>query len=300
VHILPRSSSAAALTGEGASPSFSSAIRKDVDLVLVPVTITDLTGRLVRGLDKDNFQIFEGKHRQEIRHFSNEDTPVSVGIILDTSGSMHSKLDRAREAVMEFCRTANPRDEFFLITFSDAPLLAVDFTSHVEDLEGALIISRGKGHTALLDAVYLGLAKMREAEYERRALLIISDGGDNRSRYTANEIKPLLKESDVQLYAAGIYDRDVRTEEELRGPQLLGELAGLTGGRDFILDNVNQLPAMAQAISVALRSQYVLAYQPENSPHDGKWHKIRVRLKIPHGGTFLHISAKNGYYAAGR
>jgi Ca-activated chloride channel homolog len=302
VHLLPRIRQE---TPVRQSPALDPAldthtkpIRKDVDLVLVPVTITDTIGRLVTGLDQSSFQVFEGKQQQEIRHFSSEDAPVSLGIIFDVSGSMKDKMARAREAVLEFCNTANPEDEFFMITFSDRPELAADFTSRIEDVENHLVSIAAKGRTALLDAIYLGVNKMREAKYARKALLVISDGGDNRSRYTPSEIKSLVREADVMIYAIGTYDRQFRTQEELLGPELLDQVASATGGRAFTLDNPNQLPETAGYIGRELRNQYVLGYRPAQAPRDGKWHKIKVTLKIPKGLPSLLVKAKPGYYAS--
>ncbi len=158
-------------------------------MVLVSVTITDPLNRLVTGLDRNNFNLFEGKEQQEIKTFSSEDAPVSIGVIFDMSGSMSSKIDRAREAVVEFFKTANPQDEFFMITFSDKPEQIADFTSSVDDIQGRLLYTIPQGRTALLDAIYLGITKMRQAKYPKKALLIISDGGDNHSRYTEGEIQ---------------------------------------------------------------------------------------------------------------
>ncbi len=273
-------------------------IKKDVDLVLVPVTITDATGRLVTGLEQGNFQVFDGKQQQEIRHFSSEDAPVSLGILLDLSGSMVDKLERAKEAVVEFCRTANPQDEFFLISFSDTPRLVVDFTSRVEDIQSTLLTAATKGRTSLLDAIYMGMNKMQQARHAKKALLIISDGGDNRSRYTQNEIKSLVREGDVMIYAVGTYDRNFQTAEEQLGPELLSDIAQATGGRAFTLDNPNYLPSVAEHIGMELRNQYVIGYRPEQAPHDGKWHKIRVKMSIPKGWPFLQVNAKTGYYAS--
>ncbi len=185
-----------------------------VDLVLVPVTITDPMNRLVTGLDKENFQLFEGSATQEIKSFSSEDAPVSLGVIFDSSGSMSSKMDRAKDAVMEFFKTANPQDEFFMITFSDEPEVVNDFTSSVDDIQGKLVFTVPRRRTALLDAIYMGVSKMRQAKYPKKALLIISDGGDNHSRYTEDEIKALVKEADVMVYAIGIYDRYFQRQEE--------------------------------------------------------------------------------------
>jgi Ca-activated chloride channel homolog len=272
-------------------------IKVEADLVLVPVTITDSRERLVIGLRQNNFEVFEGKSRQEIRHFSMEDTPVSLGVIFDMSGSMRSKIERAREAVIEFLKTANPQDEFFLITFADRPQVVSDFTNSVADIQAQLLHTFPKGETSLLDAIYLGITKMRQAKYRKRALLIISDGGDNHSRYTEGEIRSLVKEADVLLYAVGIYDHYFPTPEERLGPWLLTNLTEITGGRAFTLDNPNDLPAVAHFIGIQLRNQYVIGYRPHNSPRNGKWHKIKVRLKALRGLPPLYVHAKTGYYA---
>jgi Ca-activated chloride channel family protein len=271
--------------------------RKDVDLVLVPVSVTDPMNRLVTGLDKENFNIFEGKDAQEIRHFSSEDAPVSIGVIFDMSGSMNSKIERAREAVMEFFKTANPQDEFFMITFADKPEQIADFTQNVEDIQAKLVYSVPKGRTALLDAIYLGVNKMRQAKYPKRALLIISDGGDNHSRYTEGETKSVVKEADVLIYAIGVYDHYFPTTEERLGPQLLSDVTGLTGGRSFTIDNPNDLADVATKIGIELRNQYVIGYRPRNPIHDGKWRKIKVKLTPPKGLPPLKVFAKTGYYA---
>ena len=272
-------------------------IKVDVNLVLVSVSIVDPLNRQVTGLDKENFELFEGKERQEIRHFSSEDAPVSVGAIFDVSGSMAGKIDRAREAVLEFFKIANPQDEFFMIAFADKPEEVTDFTQSVEDIEGRLLYTVPKGRTALLDAIYLSLHKMSQARYEKKALLIISDGGDNHSRYTESEIKNLVKESDVQIYAIGLYDHYFPTEEERLGPQLLTDITELTGGRAFSVDNPNDLADVATKIGIELRNQYVLGYRPTKPANDGKWHKIRVKLVPPKGLPPLQVHAKAGYYA---
>ena len=277
--------------------TYTPPIKVDVDLVLVPVTITDSRERLVVGLDQRNFEIFENKSRQQIRHFSMEDAPVSLGVIFDMSGSMSSKIERAREAVIEFLKTANPQDEFFLITFAARPEEVRDFTSSVEDVQAELLHTIPKGRTALLDAIYLGITKMRQARYRKRALLIISDGGDNHSRYTEGEIKSLVKESDVLLYGVGIYDHYFATPEERLGPWLLANITEITGGRTFTIDNPNDLPTVARAIGIQLRHQYLIGYRPSNSLRNGKWHKIKVRLTALKGLPSLRVSAKTGYYA---
>src|SRR5215469_894785 len=272
-------------------------LKVDVDLVLVPVTITDPMNRLVTGLEKENFQLFEGSSQQEIKSFSAEDAPVSLGVIFDSSGSMSSKMDRAKEAVVEFFKTANPQDEFFMITFNDEPETVSDFTNSVDEIQNKLIFAIPKRRTALLDAIYMGVSKMRQAKYAKKALLIISDGGDNHSRYTENEIKSVVKEADVMIYAIGIYDRYASAMEERLGPQLLGDITELTGGRAFTIDNPNDLGDVATKIGVELRNQYVLGYRPTKVVRDGKWRKIKVKLLPPKGLPPLRVYARTGYYA---
>ncbi len=272
-------------------------IRKDVDLVLVPVTVTDPMNRLVTGLEKDNFLLTDSGQPQEIKHFSSEDAPISLGVIFDISGSMSNKIDKSRDAVVEFFKTANPEDEFFLVTFSEKPEVLADFTTSIEDIQSKLVYASPKGRTALLDAIYLGMNRMHKAKHQKKALLIISDGGDNHSRYTEAEIKSMVKEADVQIYAIGLYDRDFKTAEEREGPQLLSEISDVTGGRTFTIGNTNELADVATKIGIELRNQYVLGYRPSNPSKDGKWRKIKVKLNPPKGLPPLHVYAKTGYYA---
>src|SRR5579864_646285 len=286
----------AAASLKQAGGAFLHVIKSDVNLVLIPVSVTDGMERLVKGLGRDNFQVFEEKQPQEIRSFSSEDVPVSVGIILDASGSMSNKVDRVREAIHQFCDSSNLEDEFFLIEFSDAPHLVTNFTSKPEEIEKELLFTRPKGQTALLDAIYLGLQTMKEAKYQKRALLIISDGGDNHSRYDEKEVRAAAKESDVIIYSIGTFDRYVPTAEEMRGPQLLSELTEPTGGRAFTLSNIAEMPAVAHRIGTELRTQYVLAYRPQGTPHDGKWHKIRVKLRLPRRFAYFQARFRTGYY----
>ena len=300
VHVTPRVEPSKADSMAALDPSLKThtkPVKVDVSLVLVPVTITDPMNRLVTGLDKENFEVYENKQEQELRTFSSEDAPVSIGVIFDMSGSMSSKIERAREAVIEFFKTANPQDEFFMITFADKPEEVSDFTSSVEDIQGKLVYTVPKGRTALLDAIYLGVRKMHQAKYTKKALLIISDGGDNHSRYTEGEIKATVKEADVMIYAIGIYDHYFPTEEERLGPGLLSDIAELTGGRAFTIDNPNDLADVATKIGIELRNQYVLGYRPKTPGHDGKWRKIKVKLIPPKGLPPLRVYAKTGYYA---
>jgi len=275
-------------------------IRSDVDLALVNVTVTDPFNRLVTGLEQDNFRVYEDNVEQEIVTFSSEDVPISIGVIFDFSGSMSNKIDKAREAALDFFKTANPADEFFLVTFNERAELTSAFTNSVEDLQSRMMVTAPKGRTALLDAIYLGLSQMRGAHNAKRALLILSDGGDNHSRYNENDIKRLVKEADTQLYAIGIYDplgyRN-RTPEELNGPTLLAEVTELTGGRVFAVEHLNELPDIASKIGMELRNQYVLGYKPSNHVHDARWRKIKIKLRAPKGLPPLSTYSKTGYYA---
>lgn len=272
----------------------------DVDLALVNVVVTDPYNRLVTGLDSDNFRVLEDNVEQEIVNFSAEDVPISIGVIFDCSGSMSNKLGKAREAAIEFFKTANPEDEFFLVSFNERAELTSSFTGSVEDLQSRLMLTASKGRTALLDAIYLGLSQMRSAHNGKRALLILSDGGDNHSRYQESDIKRLVKEADTQLYAIGIFDplgNRSRTMEELNGPSLLSEITEMTGGRVFAADNLNELPDIATKIGLELRNQYVLGYRPSNKAHDGRWRKIKIKLRAPRGLPQLSVYSKTGYYA---
>ncbi len=275
------------------------AIQVEVNLALVNVTVTDPFDRLVTGLEKENFRIFEDGIEQEVVSFSSEDVPISIGVVFDMSGSMSDKVDKARQAAVEFFKTANPQDEFFLVSFNERAELTSRFTSSVEELENRMMFTRARGRTALLDAIYLGLSEMRGARNAKRALLIISDGGDNHSRYNESDIKQFLKEADCQLYAVGVFDPvgGRPTSEELNGPSLLDELTDMTGGRVFPVENLNDLPDIAAKIGMELRNQYVLGYKPSNNRHDETWRKIKVKLRPPRGLPPLSVYAKTGYFA---
>jgi Ca-activated chloride channel homolog len=275
-------------------------IHFDVDLALVNVTVTDPYNRLVTGLETDNFRVFEDNIEQEVVTFSAEDVPISIGVIFDFSGSMSNKIGKAREAAVQFFKTANPQDEFFLVSFNERAELTSSFTNSVEDLQSRMMLTAPKGRTALLDAIYLGLSQMRGAHNAKRALLILSDGGDNHSRYNESDIKRLVKEADTQLYAIGIFDplgyRN-RTPEELGGPSLLSEVTEMTGGRVFAVEKLDELPDIASKIGMELRNQYVLGYRPSNKAHDARWRKLKIKLRAPKGLPPLSVYSKTGYYA---
>jgi Ca-activated chloride channel homolog len=272
-------------------------IRVDVNLVLVPVTVTDPLNRLVTGLERQDFFLYENNALQKIKSFSAEDAPVSIGIIFDLSGSMTDKINRARNSILEFLRTANPQDEFFVIGFNDRPELITDFTASVDNIESRLLTVKPGHRTALLDAIYFGLNKMKQAKNERKALLVVSDGGDNRSRYTESEVRAVVRESDVQIYSIGIFDQYAPTREEQLGPILLHDVSEETGGQLFRVDDLADMSDIATKISAELRNQYVLGYRSEDIKRDGKWRKLKVKLVPPEGLPQLTVHARTGYYA---
>lgn len=294
VEIVPR------IKPKNTTPSTRGDIRIDSTLVLINVTVTDPLNRFVTGLDKEHFKLYEDKVQQEIKQFSSEDAPLSVGLVFDTSGSMGPKLQKSRLAAAEFFKTSNPEDEFFLTEFNDRPKLVVPFTHSPEEIQNSLTFTQSKGRTALLDAVYLAMNTMRKAHNPRKAILVISDGGDNSSRYTESEIKNAVREADVQVYAIGIFESmgsRGRTSEEMNGPGLLSQLAEQTGGRAFVVENVNELPDIAAKIGIELRNQYVLGYSPVNKDRDGKYRHVQVKLAPPRGLPSLKAYYRLGYYA---
>jgi len=275
-------------------------VHVDVNLAIVNVTVTDPHNRPITGLEPDNFRIFEDNIEQEVVNFSSEDVPVSVGIIFDLSGSMANKLNCAKEAAAQFFKTANSQDEGFLIGFGTHAELFSPFTNNIEELQNRLVLAPAGGSTALLDGIYLGISEMRSARNAKHAVLIISDGGENHSRYSEDDLKRLLREADTQVYAIGIFEPSAyhrRTLTELNGPLLLAELTELTGGRAFTVRNPNELSQIATKIGTELHTQYILGYHPSNKTRDARWRKITIKLRSPNGLSHLSVHAKRGYYA---
>jgi|HigsolmetaAR202D_1030399.scaffolds.fasta_scaffold08605_2 Mg-chelatase subunit ChlD len=298
VSITPRAKPPSAKDKD--NESRSAHLRVDTNLVLVNVSVTTPLNQFVTGMEKEHFRIFEDKVEQKITMFGSVDAPISVGLVFDASGSMGSKLTKSRQAAAQFFKTANPEDEFFLIQFNDRPELVIPFTTNTEEIQNRLTFTQAKGRTALLDGVYLAMHEMKKAKNPRKAILILSDGGDNSSRYTESEIRNLVREADVQVYAIGIFEplsARGRTAEELAGPGLLSELAEQTGGRHFPVDNINELPDVAAKIGIELRNQYVIGYSPTNQERDGKYRRIQVKLVQPRGLPPLKPTYRQGYYA---
>jgi Ca-activated chloride channel family protein len=273
-------------------------LKVDVDLVLVNATVTDSLNRYVSGLGQEHFQIWEDKLEQKIEYFSSEDNPISLGVIFDVSGSMKDKISTARDAAVTFLKTGNPEDEYFLVEFANRPEVAADFTTDVSKLQNKLIFTPAKGMTAMYDSVYLGLEKLKEGNNPKKALLLITDGEDNRSRYTFQNVKDFVKEQDVQIYAIGITDEwNSQLGAGHTGRAMIEELSDLTGGRAFFPDNVYELEDICTKIAVELKNQYVIGYHSTNAAKDGKWRKIRMKINPPKGITHLNVRNKSGYYA---
>jgi VWFA-related protein len=276
-------------------------IRVESTLVVIPVTVTDSSNRFVLGLEKDNFRLLEDGVEQKITQFAGEDAPLSVGLLVDTSGSMGAKLATSQAAVAQFLKTMNKQDEAFLIEFSDRAELMAGFSGDTAAIENKLVNIESQGLTALLDSISDGLREMKKARNPRKALLIISDGGDNNSRYTAEQIKQLVREADVQVYSMGVFEPFPflgLSAAELSGPRLLSELSQQTGGRTFAASQNRDLPSIAARIGIELRNQYVLAYAPSNHAKDGKYRKVEVQLKAPSGLPPLKARWRLGYYAS--
>jgi VWFA-related protein len=276
-------------------------IRVDSTLVQINVTVTTPLGQVVTGMEKEHFKIFEDKVQQNIASFTSEEAPLSVGLVFDISGSMSNKLAKSRQAAKEFFKSANPQDEFFLVQFNERPELVMPWTHATEEITNRLAFTQAKGRTALLDGLYLAMNEMKKAtKANRKAILVLSDGGDNSSRYTESEIKNLVREADVQMYAMGIFEAiggRGRSPEEMSGPGMLTELAEQTGGRHFPIDNISELPDVAAKIGVELRSQYMIGYTPQNLNKDGKYRRVEVKLAQPRGLPPLRAYYRTGYYA---
>jgi VWFA-related protein len=275
-------------------------LRVDVPLVLIPVHVTTPLGTSVTDLKQENFRLFEDGAEQSIAHFAKEDAPVSIGIVFDSSGSMHDKIHKSSEAAAAFFKIANPEDEFFLVEFNDRPKLLVPFTRDSDEIWKRIYHIRAMGRTSLLDAIHLSLAQMKKARNLRKALVIFSDGGDNCSRFTEREVKEAMLESDVQVYALGIFDEQAAkklSREELDGPRLLTELAEETGGKHFPIDHLNDLPPVCDRIGNELRNQYVLGYSSTNGARDGRYRHIKVALSPPENSPQLRPYYRLGYYA---
>lgn len=301
---------AVSIVGISAYAQAPASFRLDSQLVLVPVAVTDHNGKTIQGLSARNFTVFDDQMSQSIVSFSNDDAPCSVGVVLDISGSMRGLLGSAKQIAHSFLSTANPQDEFLLLTVSSEPEAVTGFSRDIGELEKAVDVTKAGGLTSLIDTVYLGLHQMRSSKNPRRALLIVSDGMDNHSRYSKSELLRVALEADVQIYAIAFDNPAAATGntipfrpvmirkagdqgEDRQGRELLEDLASKTGGLHFRVQNAGEASEAAGKAARAIREEYVLGYQPPDSGSAGKWHRIRVKADVPHASVY----ARNGYYA---
>ena len=271
----------------------------NTDLITLTVTVTDTYGRYVSGLDKKAFKVFEDKEEQEIQSFSDDDAPVSVGVVFDVSGSMSGdKIRKAREALGRFIQTSHDSDEYFLIAFNSRAQLLLDKTRDGDAVLNKLTFVQTRSNTALYDACYLGVEKVTRGTHPKRALLLISDGQDNDSRYTFSEVRRLLKESDVVLYSIGILGgNDPGSSLGMEGQAVLDELSAVSGGKAFFPNTSAEMDELFERIALELRHQYSIGYRPKNFKNDGKWHKLKVKVTPPRGLPRLFVRSREGYYA---
>ena len=272
-------------------------LRFDVNVVLVPVVVTDVLNHPVTGLEKQNFSLFDNDQEREIQYFSTEDEPISIGLLLDLSKSMTTKFDAERLAVSDFFKNANSADDYFVVTFSTHPQLVTDATQSIATIQAKLGAATPDGSTAMLDAISVAMNRMRFAKYKRRAILIISDGGDNHSRHGYREIKALVRDSDVQVFAIGLFDSGIfNTFEEFMGKKWLSDITDATGGRTVTIDDPSKMGEAAASVSSQLRNVYVLGYWPGNAVSDGKRRRIKVRVNSPLAKDVrLQPSYRTGY-----
>jgi Ca-activated chloride channel homolog len=266
----------------------ASGFHLNVNRVLIPVTVTDDLNRPVSGLQAKDFRVFEDGIEQKVDRVSIEDAPISVGLVFDASSSMKSKMQPARKAVSELLRTALPEDEFFLVRFSDAPERAFGFTKQAKSIEDSLTATRADGWTALWDAMYFSMHEMKNASHVRRALVVLSDGVDNASRYNKRSVHDVALESDLRIFSICIQERS-------RG---LADIAEATGGRALLVRRLAELPEAAEVISAELHSEYVVDYSSTNRQNDGRYRSVLIRVVQPLGSPRFHVSWRRGYYAA--
>ena len=305
VHVVPRTEAmggemagAANVTSAGSSSGAQAdRLRVDVDLVLVPVVVTDTFNRPVTGLNKDNFELLDDGEKQKIHFFSLEDGPLSIALVLDVSNSMVNRVAIERDALARFFQNAHPDDEYSAIGVSTHPILIADSTQGIGDIQSQLALLQPSGYTALLDSIYFALNKLRVARYPRKVILIISDGGENDSRFKFREIKALAEESDVTVYAIRPVDAIpmFRTIEEKLGNRLLSGITEATGGRTVSLGYDDDIPRAAAVISTELRNQYVLGYHPTEGSRNGKLHKIKIRMAKANDSTIVHLQYRKQY-----
>ena len=263
-------------------------IRLESKLVSITLTASDSYGRFVTGLKKDNFQVYDNKVKQEIAHFTDDDAPLTLGIVYDVSGSMNDLTNRSFQALRRFFEISHEDDEYFIVAFNDKPKLVQDFTTSPSEIMSRVIFVKAKGSTALFDATYIAIEKAKQGRHAKKALLIISDGEENHSRYSGKELRHLLQESGVLIYSIGISNL-------MLGAGTLKQLSGESGGRAFFPFQESEFTDIYTRIAIMLRHQYVIGFYPSDTTSKGKWHDVQIKLTAPKGLGRLSLSYKKGY-----
>jgi Ca-activated chloride channel family protein len=265
-----------------------------VETVILAVTVLDKNGNPVNGLRPEAFHVKEDGAYQKVALAEHEDTPVSVGLVLDRSGSMLAITRAVNDAALQFIKTTSARDEFFLVDFDEH----VELVSDADSLKARLNDPTSKGRTALLDAVYFGISQMRNAHNAKKILLVVTDGMDNDSRYSNADVRNILKETDVQVYMAVITQQDGLAGYQATPLGLVDikEFCNLSGGQVFTFGSLQLLPGVLKRISAIVRSQYAIRYYPSNMKRDGKWHSVKVKVDVPPGLRPARVFTRSGYY----
>ncbi|HLJ26399.1 MAG TPA: VWA domain-containing protein [Candidatus Angelobacter sp.] len=292
------------LTGFAQSPSPSISqdrsgegyrIKINANLVVLHATAEDHKGILVSGLDKDSFQVYEDGALQQIKYFSHDDIPVTVGLVIDNSGSMGEKRAEVIAAALAFARSSNPHDQMFVVNFNEHVRFALPanmpFTDQVSQLETALSTIFTSGQTALYDAVAAALEHLKKGDRDKRVLIVISDGGDNASKHTLAGIMAMAQEADVIVYTIGLFDED---DDEDSNPKVLKQLSADTGGDVFLPQSLKEVVPICERIARDIRNQYTLTYVPSNSKQDGTYRVIQVKASAPGRGRLL-VRTRAGY-----
>lgn len=279
-------------TGEVSAQDKGQSFSANANLVLVPVTVADHRYQPMIGLSRENFRIYQDGRLQSITSFGTEDSPASIVLVFDQSRSMKSKLRDARTAAIAILNNANTEDETALVTLAAQPRLDMPFTSNTNDIARALPATTGAS-TALLDALDLAFDVAHTAQHSKRAMIVLSDGGENHSRHTFTELQSRALETNVQVYALAV-PADHR--EESKSDYILGRLCAMTGGLYIVLQNSRKLPEIAAQIGRLIRDQYLIGYRPDGKTTSGKWADITVKVDKPGSGR-LHVTARRGFRA---
>jgi Ca-activated chloride channel homolog len=275
-------------------------IAVNVDLVVLHTSVLDDRGKFVEGLTADNFRVYEDKVEQKLAVFKREDIPVSMGLVIDNSGSMRDKRPRVNEAALTLVQNSNPQDEAFVVNFNDDFYLDLDkdFTNSIPELKEALERIDARGSTALYDAIIGSLDHLKKGSKEKKVLLIVTDGEDNTSRSTLEKCIREIQKTDTVIYTIGLLSQESKKSAKT-AKRALTEIAQASGGVAYFPENVEDVHAICEQVAHDIRHQYTLAYYPSNSARDGSFRTVRVDVIAPRGHGKLVARTRNGYYAPG-